>query len=49
MSPHPNQPHYKLSTFDSFFSWLTNDPEGGGASTIIFQMLTFPKLVVCER
>src|SRR6185312_4569207 len=32
MSPHPNQPNYKLSTFDSFSASLRTSRKGGGAS-----------------
>ena len=37
MSPHPNQPNYKLSTFDTFFRWLETKPEGRKCQRVILR------------
>jgi len=46
MSPHPNQPRYKLSTFDSFFRWLHEQTGRGEGQRVGGEMQRSTKWVV---
>jgi len=48
MSPHPNQPRYKLSTFDSFFRWLHEQTGRGEGQRVRCEMLLAGKKVALD-